>query len=215
MEPTTMSEMPQRTRQVLSGLEPLHGNAVPLDRTVADFWRWSSSELLSNALRGQLAEYIVAVALGVDSVPRQEWAPWDLTSPEGVRVEVKSAAYVQNWFQRRPSTIEFGVGETKGWNAETGESDVVARRQADVYVFALLSQADRRLVDPLDLGHWVFFVAACSDINECFSRQAKVRLSRLKTAPHREVSFDGIREAVGACAQRNGSRRASSTTQES
>jgi len=32
-----------------------------------DFWRWSASDLLSNALRGVLAEFIVARALGIDT----------------------------------------------------------------------------------------------------------------------------------------------------
>ena len=32
-----------------------------------DFWRWSSSDLLNNTMRGVLAEFIVAKALGIDT----------------------------------------------------------------------------------------------------------------------------------------------------
>jgi hypothetical protein len=181
---------------VLSGEEPLHKDASPLDRTVGDFWRWSNSDLLSNALRGCLAEYLVAIALGVDDKPRREWAAWDLTSPDGIRVEVKSSAYVQSWFQRRPSIIQFGVGETAAWDPETAAYGAERKRQADVYVFAVLFQPDRQLVDPLDLEHWQFLVVASADLNRHCGKQGKLGLARLRAIPHSEVSFDGLADAV-------------------
>ena len=39
------------------------GRDTPFD--LAGFWKWSASDLLSNAQRGILAEYIVACDLGV------------------------------------------------------------------------------------------------------------------------------------------------------
>ena len=77
---------------------------------VHDFWAWAVSDLISNATRGVLAEFIVAKACGVDTAaPRDEWAPVDLLTSEGVSVEVKSAAYIQSWHQDRHSRISFGV----------------------------------------------------------------------------------------------------------
>ena len=181
---------------MLSGDEPLHKDAVPLDRTVCDFWRWSNSDLLSNALRGCLAEYLVAVALGVDDKPRREWAAWDLTSPDGIRVEVKSSAYVQSWFQRGPSKIEFGVGETAAWDPDTAVYGKERKRQADVYVFALLFEADRQLVDPVDIDHWKFLVVASADLNRHCGKKGKLGLAPLRAIPHSEVSFEGLAEAV-------------------
>lgn len=63
-----------------------------------EFWRWSTSDLVDNATRGVLAEYIVAKALKIETLrPRQSWAPWDLTwnAPGAamIKLEVKSAAY--------------------------------------------------------------------------------------------------------------------------
>ena len=46
--------------------------------TVLDFWRWSASDLLSNTMRGIVAEYIVAKALGLTDQPREEWRAYDL-----------------------------------------------------------------------------------------------------------------------------------------
>jgi hypothetical protein len=202
----------QSLAPMLSGDEPLHKDATPIDRTVRDFWRWAKSDLLSNALRGCLAEYLVAVSLGVDDKPRREWVAWDLTSPDGLRVEVKSSAYVQSWFQRRPSTIAFRIGQTAGWDPNTAESGTEKKRQADVYVFALLSQVDRQLVDPLDVDQWRFFVVACADLNQHCEKQVDIRLSRLRMLPHAEVSFEGLAEAVRTVGLRNSG--CDTTTQE-
>ena len=90
----------------LSGDERFHLGDSELDIIVQDFWSWSVSDLVSNATRGRLAEFIVAKACGVDtSQPRDEWEAVDLETPEGVRIEVKSAAYIQSWHQEDLSRI--------------------------------------------------------------------------------------------------------------
>lgn len=63
------------------------------------------SDLLHNAFRGQLAEFLVSRALGCEAATRPGWDEYDLLTPDGVPVEVKSAAYLQSWEQARPSTI--------------------------------------------------------------------------------------------------------------
>ena len=39
----------------------------------SDFWQWAYSDFMSNALRGVLAEYIVAHAANCTHCPRTEW----------------------------------------------------------------------------------------------------------------------------------------------
>jgi hypothetical protein len=143
-----------------SGSEVLHDGNAPLGATLTDFWRWSASDLLSNATRGRLAEFIVAKALEIPtSDVRDEWAPWDLTTPEGTRVEVKSASYLQSWFQAKPSTICFSTRPTAAWDADTNTFTTIKTRQAKVYVFALLAHKEDKLrIDPLDVSQWQFFV---------------------------------------------------------
>src|SRR5437899_2124650 len=75
-----------------SGNERFRNHSMDLDFNLLDFWQWSASDLASNALRGRLAEYLVAKALGITDGVRSEWDPYDLRSPSGVRLEVKSAA---------------------------------------------------------------------------------------------------------------------------
>ncbi len=73
----------------LSGEERFIDAASQLDFTVLDFWRWSTSNLVSNATRGVLAEFLVGQAVGDTMDIRDEWAEYDLRSSTGIRIEVK------------------------------------------------------------------------------------------------------------------------------
>ena len=72
------------------------------------------------ASRGRLAEYIVAKALVCADGTRREWDPFDIEW-DGIRVEVKSSAYIQTWAQRELSSPTFDISPTRHWCAETGE----------------------------------------------------------------------------------------------
>ena len=120
-----------------SGEEPMHQNGQPLGVTLLDFWRWSVSDLVSNATRGKLAEFIVASALELTSGVRSEWDAYDLLTPDGIRVEVKSTAYLQAWFHQHLSVVQFSIRPARLWDAETNLLGEELKRQADVYVFCL------------------------------------------------------------------------------
>ena len=113
----------------LTGKEPFHHAGRALPSRALDFWSWVDSDLLSNALRGRLAEYLVAVDLGVADTIRTEWAPYDLEASGGISVEVKSSAYLQTWHQRCPSTISFGIAPTRAWDPDTGRYGSERKRQ--------------------------------------------------------------------------------------
>lgn len=113
----------------MDGSEPFAG----LDATVLDFWRFAMSDLRMNNLRGYLAEFLVAKAIGATG-PRVEWDAYDVLSPDGTRIEVKSSAYMQVWDQRRPSAIRFTGLTGRTWDPRNGESPE-ATFNADVYVF--------------------------------------------------------------------------------
>ncbi|MDA1061716.1 MAG: hypothetical protein O2895_02220 [Chloroflexi bacterium] len=68
---------------------------------VGDFWKWAYSDLVSNVSRGTLAEFIVAALLGAIERARDPCAAYDITTPGGLRVEVKSSAYWQSCTRRR------------------------------------------------------------------------------------------------------------------
>jgi hypothetical protein len=167
-----------------TGDEALYFNQQPVGATVLDFWRWSASDLVSNALRGMFAEYIVAHALGIADGIRAEWEPFDLITPTGIKIEVKSAAYLQTWYHNKLSTISFSIKPSQNWDASTGEYSKDFKRRADIYVFCLLKHQDKQSVDPLDLTQWEFYVLKASTLDERVPMQGKLSLgSLLKLEP--------------------------------
>lgn len=50
-----------------TGAERFHRGNEDLSIDLLSFWQWSTSDLVSNATRGVLAEYIVARALGLET----------------------------------------------------------------------------------------------------------------------------------------------------
>jgi hypothetical protein len=181
-----------------NGQEPFHRDAVPLGFHLLDFWQWSTSDLLSNLTRGVLAEYIVARALGIDTTlaVRNEWDAFDLTTPTGVKVEVKSAAYLQSWHQERLSSVSFLTRRTRAWDPETNRLSEQGQRHADVYVFALLAHRDKLSVDPMNLKQWQFYVLPTRVLEQRTRSQHSITLKSLESLAGEHVDFKGLEIAV-------------------
>jgi hypothetical protein len=173
----------------------------PLATTVLAFWRWAASDLISNATRGRLAEYLVAYALGVADGVRVEWDAYDVTTTSGIKVEVKSAAYLQSWKQTRLSSINFRIGPTLGWNADTNISSTIPTRQAEVYVFAVLAHCDKATLDPLNIAQWEFYVLPAAVLNTHAPTQKTMSLTmvrRLGAQQTRYADLATVIEHMGA-----------------
>lgn len=155
----------------------IQGKQTP--HTVLDFWQWSSSDLLGNTMRGVLAEYIVGTALGILKDVRIEWAEYDLLTHDGIKLEIKSSAYLQSWSQKRLSNISFGIEPKMPQTAPEPNTEPLPRRQADVYVFCLLHHRDMLTVNPLDLDQWSFYCLSTKKLDAECRDQKTLSLSRL------------------------------------
>jgi hypothetical protein len=165
-------------------------------KTLLDFWRWNGSDLASNATRGRLAEFIVASTLGIDlSIPREEWSAWDLTSPEGIRIEVKSAAYLQSWTQQNLSKIIFSIRPAQPWNSATGSFADKSQRSADAYIFCLLKHQDKETLDPLNLDQREFYILTTVELNSYRHDNATISLQSLQKLTA-GIPFGRIRETL-------------------
>lgn len=174
------------------GNEHLCSGGKMLPFTLLDFWRWNASNLLSNAMRGVLAEFIVATAANVDiQACREEWARYDLVTREGIKVEVKSAAYLQSWYQRAFSTITFSIKAAMGWDSETNTQTKTKSRHADLYVFCLLHHQDKATVDPLNMDHWCFYVLSTNEVNAYERSQHSITLKSLERLT-RKVRYEEV-----------------------
>ncbi len=178
---TDPDQLAHRAAERKTGEERFHLSGQPTGPVLLDFWQWSVSDLISNATRGRLAEYIVASALGLASEVRSEWDAFDLETSTGLRIEVKSCAYLQSWKQKKLSNITFATPRTRAWSADTGVMEKEAKRQADLYIFALLAHStSKQTLDPLDLDQWHFYPVATKVLNERTRSQHSITLKSLQ-----------------------------------
>jgi len=182
------------------GRESFHSNGRQLPFDLLSYWQWSASDLVSNATRGIVAEYIVACALGLaKNGVRDEWAAYDLETPSGIKIEVKSAAYLQSWHQERLSPVKFVVPKTRAWDADTNTQSQESKRQADVYVFALLVHTDKETVDPLNIDQWHFYVLPTAVLDARKRSQHSITLKSLEKLCSEPTTYDELPKAVENC----------------
>ncbi|MBN2455359.1 MAG: hypothetical protein JXB29_02290 [Sedimentisphaerales bacterium] len=166
--------------------------------TLKEFWQWLASDLVSNATRGILAEYIVAAALGLNQGVRYEWNAYDLKTETGLKIEVKSAAYIQSWYQRTLSKITFGIRPTLAWDYETNRQGKEKKRQAGIYVFCLLHHKNKETINPMDLSQWTFYVISTKKLENACPEAKSITLGRLKKLNSKECRFDTLKETITA-----------------
>ena len=177
--------------------------AVAEGATLLDFWRWVGSDLVTNTMRGSFAEFLVALAAGTADRVREEWAPYDVETEGGVKIEVKTSAYLQYWSQEAPSTPTFDIAPKRAWDPDTGRYSGEAKRWSDAYVFCLHHHQDKATLEPLDLSQWTFFVLPTARLDAERREQKSIGLSGLMELGAKEVSFEGIAEAVRQAAPSN------------
>ncbi|NVN95906.1 MAG: hypothetical protein HXX18_11540 [Bacteroidetes bacterium] len=179
-----------------TGQEQLIYNEKPLGFSVLDFWRWSTSDILANTIRGGFAEFIVATATNIDlTVLRDEWSAYDLKTPEGIKLEIKSSAFIQSWFQRTLSAISFSTKPALYWDSFTNKQADIKQRHADVYVFCLLHHTEKLTIDPLNINHWEFYVLATQQLNEYKRSQHSITLKSLRGLIS-VVPYDKLKETI-------------------
>ena len=179
-----------------TGKEQLTFNEKLLDFSLLDFWRWSVSDILSNATRGRFAEFIVATAINIEKTAlRDEWSAYDLETSTGIKLEIKSAAYIQSWFQRSLSKISFSTKAALSWDISTNKQSEIKKRHADVYVFCLLHHETKQTIDQLNMNHWEFYVMATKELNDYSGSQHSITLKSLQnlTPP---ILYDQLNERI-------------------
>ena len=179
-----------------TGNEPLTYNGKNTGIKLIDFWSWGLSDIISNTARGKFAEFIVATALKIDlSKIYDEWNAYDLTSPEGIKVEVKSSAYLQTWQQKEFSKISFSIKAARYWDSSTNEMAEIPSRLSDVYVFCLLKHKEQITLNPMNLEQWEFYVLPTVELNKYKRSQRSITLNSLLKLTS-GVSYNNLRETI-------------------
>jgi len=173
------------------GNEKFSFNGKQIKTTLSDFWQWYVSDLVTNATRGVLAEFIVAKALHINTkIVREEWAEYDLKTSNHIKIEVKSAAYLQSWAQKKYSIISFSIKKSHNNRLKK------LKRQADVYVFALLHHKDKQTINPLKLEQWKFYVLATKEIDDYKRSEQSITLKSLEKLAQGSVDFFQLKKKV-------------------
>lgn len=163
---------------------------------VTDFWKWSVSDLVSNATRGILAEFLVASALELSGGVRNEWDAFDILMRDGTKIEVKSAAYLQSWAHANLSKITFKISPTYGWDSQTNKTSAEQYRQADIYIFCLLKHLNKETLDPLNLDQWEFYLLTSKILNEQIPTQKSISLAKLLKLEPLIAKYENLSDCV-------------------
>lgn len=182
--------------QRLKGTEPITDEQGKTVSDLNSFWKWAYSNVMDNAERGALAEYLVACALGVNGNVRVNWDKYDLLSPEGISVEVKSSGYLQSWGQDRLSSLSFGIQPTYGWDNSSNTYDTQLSRQADIYVFCIHKHTKQETVNPLDIAQWDFYLLPTTILNQKAGEQKSVSLSSLIRMGAEQCDYRNLHERI-------------------
>ena len=171
--------------------------------SVLDFWQFMYSQI--DSLSGELAEFIVAQALGIKRAENSDyWSAYDM-SYHGRRIEVKETRYIHPWNKTRVSQVRtFSIAPTNNeyWSGTLKmDSGKKLSRQSDVYVFCLNTNQDFDNQDPLNLDQWEFYIVPTFRINEYTEKinnpdQKKISLGVARRLAGSAVKYNGIRQKV-------------------
>jgi hypothetical protein len=163
---------------------------------VSDFWQWAYSDLLQNTTRGVLAEYIVAVLLGVDKTPRNPWLPFDLKLNDGTTIEVKTMSRLQAWLQKELSDPKVVISEKRSWNPDSGTMEQTPSLNADIYVICYFTSEEHSEADPLNLDQWNFFVLDKKEVSEVLKTSKSISLKTLNKMNKRPLKAPELQSEI-------------------
>ena len=177
------------------GTEKFSFESENLNFRINDFWIWNQSNLIENRTRGILAEFIVKKALNIKKGTRIEWDSYDLETENGIKIEIKSAAYIQSWKQQKYSNIQFGIAPTLG-DSSNLEYDGKQKRWSDFYVFCLLNNKDQKTINPIDLNQWTFYVLKTAVLDKKIPIQKTIGLNSLLRLNPMKCNFNELKNAI-------------------
>ena len=162
--------------KMMTGCEMFMWGDEPQGFSMRDFWSVMYSNIYENT--GDLAEFLVAVALNIRTFKKYGWTQYDIDYRD-CRIEVKATQYYQPWEANGKVTEQrtFNIGMA---NSVEGDNDSGKMHNNDVYVFVLNTGRNEKDSYPLELNHWLFWVVPTSDINKECGNQKKLSLNKLK-----------------------------------
>lgn len=153
-----------------SGGEAFRYNNKYLPYTLKDFWSFQYSNLISSKIRDDISKFIVAKALNITDRKFEYFDGHDLTSKEGIPIDVRSASYITSLGEKAPKEIEFKI-------YKNGD---IKKLQGFIYIFCLLSHESKEDLDPLNINQWEFYITTRSNLEKILEgSDEKITLKKL------------------------------------
>lgn len=180
---------------LLTGQEQFILDGNPVGFSVLDFWAFQHSNIWD--VQEEIAEFIVAKALGQDlPYNKNGWTLWDMNY-RGKRIEVKETGYYHSWRTDGKVSQQRTFGITKAYSLYKNRHSEF-KRQNDIYVFCLNTGETKEASNPLVLENWRFWVVPTFTINRLCGDNKTISLGRVKriTGLKEGLGYWELREAV-------------------
>ena len=161
-----------------------------------DFWSFQYSNIY--ILHGEIAEFIVARALGVTDAQNSEyWTLWDVSYREK-RIEVKASGCYHLWNNNDniSSSRVFSIAKANGAYDYEKSGNKEFKRQNDIYVFCLNKGKTAEESYPLNLDNWEFYVVPTTFLDEHCGNQKTISLGRIQHFGFEAIGYDKLRGAI-------------------
>jgi hypothetical protein len=149
------------------------------DAKIKDFWQWTYSDILINKNREDFGLFLVAHALELTKMPRIDWGLVDLRYRKK-KIAVRTSGYIQSWRQKAPKRILFDISPKTGIDAKREDSMTFRNREAEVYIFCVLTEKEVAKADVLNLDQWQFYVVRTATLDEIVPTKKKIGIRPLQ-----------------------------------
>lgn len=187
--------MSNNDQPLLSGQEQFTYDGNPAGFSVLDFWAFQHSNIWD--VQEEIAEFIVAKALGQDMpYNKNGWTLWDMNY-RGKRIEVKETGYYHSWRTDGKVSQQRTFGITKAYSRYKDNTSEF-KRQNDIYVFCLILGETKEASNPLVLENWRFWIVSTSTINRLCGDNKTISLGRVKSITNQGngVGYGELRNEV-------------------
>lgn len=162
----------------------------------SDFWKFYYSNIYS--LHGEIAEFVVARALGIIEAQNTEyWTLWDI-SYRNMRIEVKATAYYHLWNVGGKVSKQrtFSIAAANGSYDPQKSGNTEFCRQNDLYVFCLNNGTTKASSYPLNMDNWEFYVVPTAFLNEHCANNKTISIGRIKTFGFEPVCYGNLKAEI-------------------
>ena len=118
-----------------------------------------------------------------------------MITKDGLKIEIKSSSFLQSWNQDKLSKIVFGIQPTVKWE-ENNKRSTQRKRQADIYIFCVLTHKDKGTINPLNLSQWDFYLLETKVLDRKIPTQKTITLSSLLKLNPLHVQYDKLKDAI-------------------